>query len=32
MRTDFAGLGAMGAPIALNLVASGHEAQVWSRR
>jgi len=31
MRTGFAGLGAMGAPMALNLVASGHEVQVWNR-
>lgn len=31
MRTGFAGLGAMGAPMALNIVASGHEVQVWNR-
>jgi 3-hydroxyisobutyrate dehydrogenase len=31
MRLGFAGLGRMGAPMACNLVAAGHEVTVWNR-
>ena len=32
MRVGFIGLGAMGRPMALRLLASGHELAVWARR
>ncbi|QPZ91044.1 NAD(P)-dependent oxidoreductase [Thioclava electrotropha] len=31
MRIGFAGLGRMGAPMARNLIAAGHEVSVWNR-
>lgn len=31
MRIGFAGLGRMGAPMARNLIAAGHEVTVWNR-
>ena len=32
MKIGFIGLGAMGRPMALNLLAAGHELHVWARR